>query len=335
MKHLLILTLFISSLFSLSTLPFATLRSELSNAKESLVEMQDRNSLQGIDANYLNEYQTIVQFEKSILQDGSINKQESKLYLKKLRTLNGTYEELLSSLRAQINKSIHQDDYTLFLHLVESHLPRLFEKSSFTYNAINYYKQNEKIQKSDVMLKEIEYAKAKKVAEKALQEEPILEQKSQEQVTATKKVQKRAVQTNNIDVRYMKSAYLDPKLRYKREQAFTPWMSKKEHQQRYDNGYYKKAKVYPAYVEVDKEGNRRVLEIPYEPKFYWSSTSGRLFRSFKKIHIRHTLNGKRLLFVHIQKVDGVKIYTGIWITSEVLERELAKLNAYGIYGVYQ
>jgi len=133
----------------------------------------------------------------------------------------------------------------------------------------------------------------------------------------------------------MTTAYLDPMLHNKRERAFTPWMSKQAHQKRFNNGYYKKAKTYPAYVEVDKEGNRRVLEIPYEPKFYWSSTSGRLFKSFKKIHIGHTLNGKRLLSLYIRRVDGLNIYNGLWITSEYLERELKKLNAYGIYGVYQ
>ena len=337
MKHILFILLFTSSLFSLSSLPFANLRSELMSAKESLVSIKNRELLQGIDARYLNEYKTLSSFEETILQDSNIDKKESKLYLKKLRNLNATYEELLSSTRAKILQTIHQDNYPLFLNLVESHLPRLFEKTSFTNDAINYYKHNEEIQKSSVMLKEIEYVQAKRVAKEELIKVKEQQEKKQQQVRPRKQkeVARKVVQTNNIDVRHMKSAYLDPRLKNKRERAFTPWMSKQVHQDRYDNGYYQKAKMYPAYVEVDKEGNRRVLEIPYKPKFYWSSTSGKLFQNFKKKHIRHTLNGKRLLFVHIKNVDGVKIYTGIWITSEYLGRELAKLNKYGIYGVYQ
>ena len=124
---------------------------------------------------------------------------------------------------------------------------------------------------------------------------------------------------------------MDPKLFAKREQAFTPWISKREYQSRFDNGYYKQKGVYPAYIEIDANGNRRVLEIAYEPKFYWSCTSGRFFNKFKKIHLRHTLNGKQLFSMHIIRVDGVKVYTGVWLSREQISRERNKLIVFGVH----
>ncbi len=129
----------------------------------------------------------------------------------------------------------------------------------------------------------------------------------------------------------MRTAYLDPKLFAKREQAFTPWMSKQEYQSRFNNGYYKRQNTYPAYIELDRNRNRRVLEIAYEPKFYWSCTSRRFYNKFKKLHLGHTLNAKSILSLHKQKIDSVNIYTGIWLSKEYINRERAKLNAYGIY----
>ena len=129
----------------------------------------------------------------------------------------------------------------------------------------------------------------------------------------------------------MKTAYLDPKLFAKREKAFSSWMSKQEYQSRFSNGYYKNNSSYPAYIEVDLNGNRRVLEIPSEPKTHWSSLSGRLYNNFKKNHVRNTLNGLQLLSLEIKVIDGVKIYTGTWVMREYHNRELIKLHTYGIY----
>ncbi len=115
---------------------------------------------------------------------------------------------------------------------------------------------------------------------------------------------------------------------------FTPWLSKKIYQSRFNNGYYKDNALYPAYVELDNQGNRRVVEIAYEPRFYWSVTSGRLAKEFNKLHIKHTMNGKKLLSMSIKTKQGVSLYTGTWISSSQIERESKKLKALGIYPPY-
>ena len=119
----------------------------------------------------------------------------------------------------------------------------------------------------------------------------------------------------------------------KREVEFTDWLPNRTYQKRFKNKsrYYREHKTYPAYIEMDTEGNRRVLEIPYEPSFHWRASSGRLKEEFQKIHIRETLNrGKKLLSLHIMNKDGVDIYTGVWVSAKVFEREAKKLSHFGI-----
>ncbi|PTB83873.1 hypothetical protein C9926_00575 [Sulfurovum lithotrophicum] len=118
-----------------------------------------------------------------------------------------------------------------------------------------------------------------------------------------------------------------------RENKFTRWLSSKEYQSRFKNksNFYKKHKIYPAYIEMDTLGNRRVIDIEYEPRFHWRCTSARSKDEFKKIHIKETLNrGKRLLSLSILNKDGIDIYAGTWVSKDVFERESKKLKKYGI-----
>ncbi len=112
---------------------------------------------------------------------------------------------------------------------------------------------------------------------------------------------------------------------------FTPWLSKEVYQARFDSGYFRDNSIYPAYVELDNHGNRRVIEIAYEPRFYWTVTSGRLLKEFQKLHVKHTMNGKELLSMSIKTKQGVSLYTGTWISSSQIQRESNKLKALGIY----
>jgi len=116
-----------------------------------------------------------------------------------------------------------------------------------------------------------------------------------------------------------------------RDKKFTQWLSKSEYQTRFNNGYYKKYSIYPAYVELDSQGNRRTIEIEYEPRFYWSVTSGRLFRDFQREHVKHIMNGKKLLTMSVIIKQGIELYTGTWISSTQFERESKKLASFGIY----
>ncbi len=140
-------------------------------------------------------------------------------------------------------------------------------------------------------------------------------------------------QDSNFDfdkkIKYLQTSYIDPSKHINRKEVFSKWMTLKEYQRKFAIGYYQK--IFPAYIELDNYGNRRVLEVQYEPKFYWLVKSGRLFKEFKKIHIQQTMNGKQLLSLHIYQKDRVKIFSGVWVSKEVFNRETKKLLTYGIY----
>jgi len=332
MKFILSFFILVSSLLSLSTLPYASLNKQLLDAQEKLQDLSHKQKLLAVQKHYIAEYNKLTRYEKVILKDSNIDKQQAKTYLKKLRKLSAMYEELLSATRANTSKMINERNYISFLNIVDANLPKFFEKPSFTKSAIEYYEKNKNLQESTVMQREITYAKVKRESKEiiAAQNIQLIETKPRS-VSFQDRSQLQTAPDTNMQLRYMKTAYLDPKLSAKRQRAFSPWMSKKEYQSRFDNGYFKRKNVYPAYIEMDKSGNRRVLEIPYEPRFYWSCTSGRLYNKFKKIHVGHTVNGKTLLSLHIQRVDGLAVYTGIWLSKEYHNRELVKLNSYGIY----
>ncbi len=132
---------------------------------------------------------------------------------------------------------------------------------------------------------------------------------------------------------FAEASSLDTIHSIERENKFTRWLSSKEYQSRFKNKsvFYKKHKAYPAYIEMDTLGNRRIIDIPYEPRFHWRCTSARSKDEFKKIHIKETLNrGKKLLSLSIINKDGIDIYTGTWISEDVFERESKKLEKYGI-----
>jgi len=116
-----------------------------------------------------------------------------------------------------------------------------------------------------------------------------------------------------------------------REEKFSEWLPRNKYQAMFKSKYFKKHKTYPAYVEMDTLGNRRMIEISYEPRFYWYVTSGRTKEAFQKIHLNQTLNkSKKLLSLYVIKKDGINVYAGVWISEDVFNRESEKLQKYGI-----
>ena len=116
-----------------------------------------------------------------------------------------------------------------------------------------------------------------------------------------------------------------------REKNFSPWLSKKEFQALFDTGHFKKRRSYPIYTELDANGNRRNIEIPYEPKFYWSVKTARLLQNFQRHHVNYLMNGKKLLNMSVTVKGGVKLYSGVWVSKHVFQREAKKMAQYGIY----
>jgi hypothetical protein len=139
---------------------------------------------------------------------------------------------------------------------------------------------------------------------------------------------------NEADENYIKnflSSRIDFSKNEIRERSYSPWFSKKVFQSRFDTGHYTKTKTYPIYVELDSSGNGRTIEIPYEPRFYFSVKTGRLLQNFQHQHIKYIMNGKKLLSMSIKVEGGVKIYSGIWVSQHVFKREARKLAKYGIF----
>ena len=333
-RFTLLLLLLNLSLFSLSTLPYTQLSQKLFNAQTQLTALQNIQEFSAVASRFSKETQESKSLGKEIMQDGNVNADEAKKYLQKLRELDATYEGVLAVTRAKLKSAIEQNNYPMFQKIVNSDLPKLFHKSSLQCDALAFYKKKRKKEKNLIMERELHNIKLVQLAQKNRREEQEASLKALQTQTNTTLPHYNAraiIPSKNTPLRSLKSSYLSSKYFTKREHSFTRWLSKKEHQQRYDNGYYKINQVYPAYVEVDRMGRRRVLEIKYEPRFYWNTTSGRLYKAFKKQHVKRTLNGKQLLSLHIIKVDGVKVYTGIWISNEAIARESAKLQTYGIY----
>jgi hypothetical protein len=132
---------------------------------------------------------------------------------------------------------------------------------------------------------------------------------------------------------FVEASTIDMMHSIERENKFTRWLSSKEYQSRFKDKskFYKVHKMYPAYIEMDTLGNRRVIDIPYEPRFYWRCTSARSKEEFKKLHIKETLNrGKKLLSLSILNKDGIDVYAGTWVSKDIFERESKKLQKYGI-----
>ena len=129
---------------------------------------------------------------------------------------------------------------------------------------------------------------------------------------------------------FVQASQLDSYMDAKRKVVFSKWLSALEHKKRIKNKYYKK--TYPAYIEMDSLGNRRVLEIDLKPDFHWHVSAGHLLDEFPQMHIKQTMNnGKSLLSLYIIERDGFKVFTAVWVSNSVFSREAKKLQAYGIY----
>jgi len=146
-------------------------------------------------------------------------------------------------------------------------------------------------------------------------------------------------QTTTIDKITENSEYIDrlkpskvtQENAQERQKYTASWSSRKSYQEKFNNKYYDHKHIYPIYIELDKSGNRRVVSIPYQPRFYWSVKSGKTLKNFQKDHIERIMNGKRLLTLSTIEKAGTTLYTGVWISEHVFAREVEKLKKLGIY----
>ena len=337
MKILLTLIFLHTLVFSLSMLPYQSLYSKLNLANTKLESLKNFNEsdLDLAIKTYSNKFKSFNDYANQLLKKDNLEKQEQKEYLKKLRKLNSEYEKILYLTKSSLNKSIENENFTQFHKIIDANLDDIFKENAIKLKSINFYKKHKGKKYSKVLENEIklqkEIEKTNKEEQKYLaQLEAQKNQTSQVIVQAPVSSKYKQTQTAPVDVKYLESSKLDSSKHSVREAKFTRWLSKREHQDRFDNGYYKKSNTYPAYMEMDNHGNRRVLEIPYEEKFYWQTTTGVSIKDFKRIHTHRILNGKKLLSLYIIKVNGIKFYCGTWVSEEQFAREANKLKVFGI-----
>lgn len=319
MRFILLSLLSLSLLHSLSTLPYIQLSSELYDAKERLTYMQNVKQIQQVSTRYIEESQDVKKLEKYILQDGDVTKNEAGLYLKALRRLDSTYEGVLLIARSSLKSAMKENDYETFLTIVNSDLPRFFDKSSLQNDATTYYEANKKNRKNMAMERELQDVKSKRLAQKLQAEEEEALHKAQQELIV------KILGNSKISLNQNKQT-----IPIVQENAFTRWMPQKEYQAQYNNGHYQRTNTYPIYIEVDSKGNRRVIPVQRESKVLWSTTSGRLYKDFKKISLKHKMKGKALLSRSVQKIDGMNVYSGVWVEEAYFNREANKLASLGL-----
>jgi hypothetical protein len=317
-------------------LPYSGLSNELYGAKSSLQSLSDMEVFKKIINHYSAACENVNSDGMAIMSDGLLDKDETAAYLKSLRELEATYESSLYVIQTYLRDAIQHNDYASFTRLIDADLPRMFDNTSLSNETIAYYRQhkhapNAIIERQITLIEAQRRAKEEAAAQQAAYEAAVLSTSATPQNLSSGTTTPSSNTINNAGS--LHTSYLDSSLRGKRDAAMTPWMSRKTYQDQFDNGYYKKKNLYPAYIETDTNGNRRVLQLPYVPKFYLVAKSGRTFESFNKIYTQQRLYGKKLLSLHINRINGLDIYSGIWVSEEVYDREAAKLQAYGIGSV--
>ncbi|MDY0121967.1 MAG: hypothetical protein RBR54_08475 [Sulfurimonas sp.] len=338
MKILYTLFLAYSLSFGIIALPYQSLSMKLTQNDLKLQSLREIRTLISPIGDYSTRIEDLKSYADSLLEKEKLDKKEQKEYLKRLRSLDAEYQHLLYTIRNTLHKSIEDQNFAQFHQIIDADIQELLDHNVIRSKSIEFYKKHKSKYYSEVLENEIELQK--KVEETKKKEAEYLAKLEAEKIKQEKTaIFSRTTNTRNlskegatpVSASLLKSSKLDANKKDIRESKFTRWLSQREYQERFDNGYYKQDNIYSAYVEMDKNGNRRVLEIPYEPKFYWITNSGMSFKDFKKNNALRVLNGKKLISLFIYEFDGIKLYTGTWISKEYFEREVAKLKQFGIH----
>ena len=337
MRFLFILFIAYSFAFSVTFLPYQSLYTKLTQTNIKLQALKDINNLKSAIQNYSANINELKTYSNSLLEKEKFEKKDQMEYLKKLRKMDSQYQHILYMLRNSVDKSITSNDLSQFKKIMDTNLKEILNKEPLKSSSIEFYKKHRSKYHNKILEDEIKLQKEIQITkEKEAEYLADLEAKKNKKTVQTA-YQNNTTQNNinttssePVPARLLRSSKLDSNKEGIREKKFTRWLSKREHQDRYDTGYYKKYNVYPAYVEMNQYGNRRVIEIPYEPKFYWATNSGISFKDFKKNNALRELNGKKLISLYIYEFDGVKLYTGTWISKNMWAREVAKLKKFGI-----
>lgn len=330
--------IFCTSLYGVAFIPYEKLSNKLHTTNERL---QNIPGIEKVKQEYASEIQSLSEYEKKMLDDGDVSAKEAKQYLKKLRKIDQSREKVLMHVRENLREAVTGDDYSQFSHIINAKLPEFFKDTDSLVLAVGYYKSSKHPKNKEMeyilsLLKKYEEAKKNAIAledaQKKQQQQQAVQQPSAPVTTATpKQVNFPATATGKFpNAETLRASYLDPARKAQREQAFTPWISRGEYQRRFDSGYFVKRKIFPIYVEIDDNGNRRYIGVPTDGIKYVVK-SARFFKDFKKLYIKYNLFGKKLISLHITRINGYPIYSGVWVAKSGYVQQVQKLQPYGIY----
>lgn len=331
--------IFCTSLYGVAFIPYEKLSNKLHTTNEKL---QNIPGIEKVKQEYAHEIQALSAYEKKMLEDGDVSAKEAKAYLKKLRKIDKSREKVLMHVRENLRDAVTGDDYAQFSHIINAKLPDFFNDKDSLVLAVGYYKSSKHSKNKEMeyilsLLKKYEDARKNALAldqaqKKQEQQQAVQQQTPTSVATATpKRVNSPAPATGSFpNAESLQASYLDPAKRAQREQVFTPWLSRGEFQRRFDEGYFAKRKIFPIYTEVDENGNRRYIGVPTDGIRY-TVKSARFFKDFKKLYISYNLFGKKLISLHITRINGYRIYSGVWVAKSGYTQQLQKLESYGIY----
>ena len=131
------------------------------------------------------------------------------------------------------------------------------------------------------------------------------------------------------ETKALPSSKLNNYYKTSRENTFSEWMSQEVYQAQYDDGTYKNS--YPAYIETNSKGERRVLRLRSASSYIkWSSTSARSLQYIKEVDVRNKMKGKRMLSLHVQHIGSQSFYSAVWVKNSVYNSERKRLEEFGI-----
>ena len=104
--------------------------------------------------------------ENGFIVDKSDAKEDKKKYLFELRKLQKEYDYILHLLHKEINRSINEKKYALFIELTSYKLDGLLKSRALLDKSIKFYKKNRSSKKSKLLEEKIAFKKGLKAATK-------------------------------------------------------------------------------------------------------------------------------------------------------------------------
>ena len=151
------LTLFLLFTFSFAEkLPctYKQLSHPLYNSCESIESLSDIEDIEKLSSVYLKELDEVKKLGHSV--DKRKRKEESKVYLSRLRVLQKKYNHILYKIHKNISKAIDKDDYKLFSRLTAYKFDGLLKSSALYAKSLAFYEKNKKDKKIDFFEKKIQ-----------------------------------------------------------------------------------------------------------------------------------------------------------------------------------